>query len=83
MDRVLTPYETDVALQRLLPQVVVAAERSTGCQLRAFAEITERVRAYPGRPTATTHAVRQDAGGVDGQTGCRVEPPSPERKRQP
>ena len=44
LDHRLTPYEVDVALQRLLPQVVVTAEHSAGGPLRGFAEITERVR---------------------------------------
>ena len=87
LDHRLTAYEVDVALQRLLPQVVVTAERSTGGPLRGFAEITEGVRAYPGRPAATTHAVIQlssgstgpskiiarDAGQNDGDIGCNAE----------
>ena len=66
LDHRLTEYEIDVALQRLLPQVVVTAERSTGGPLRGFAEIIERVRAYPGRPAATTHAVIQLSSGSTG-----------------
>jgi len=66
LDHRLTPYEVDVALQRLLPQVVVKAERSTSGPLRGFAEITERARTYPGRPAATTHAVTQLSSGSTG-----------------
>ena len=66
LDHRLTAYEVDVALQRLLPQVVVTAERSTGGPLRGFAEITEGVRTYPGRPAATTHAVIQLSSGSTG-----------------
>ncbi|MBV9446267.1 MAG: acyl--CoA ligase [Streptosporangiaceae bacterium] len=66
LDYRLTPYEVDVALKRLLPQVVVTAERSTAGPLRGFAEITERVRTYPGRPAATTHAVIQLSSGSTG-----------------
>ena len=66
LDHRLTEYEIDVALQRLLPQVVVTAERSTGGPLRGFAEITERVRTYPGRPAATTHAIIQLSSGSTG-----------------
>jgi acyl-coenzyme A synthetase/AMP-(fatty) acid ligase len=66
LDHRLTPYEVDVALQRLLPQVVVTAEHSTGGPLRGFAEITERVRTYPGQPAATTHAVIQLSSGSTG-----------------
>jgi acyl-coenzyme A synthetase/AMP-(fatty) acid ligase len=66
LDHRLTEYEIDVALQRLAPQVVVTAERSTAAPLRGFAEITERVRTYPGRPAATTHAVIQLSSGSTG-----------------
>ncbi|HEX6525149.1 MAG TPA: class I adenylate-forming enzyme family protein [Streptosporangiaceae bacterium] len=71
LDYRLTPYEVDVALKRLLPQVVVTAEpsagkRSTAGPLRGFAEITERLRPYPGRPAATTHAVIQLSSGSTG-----------------
>jgi 3-hydroxy-4-methylanthranilate adenylyltransferase len=66
LDHRLTAYEVDVALQRLLPQVVVTAERSTGGPLRGFAQITEGVRTYPGRPAATTHAVIQLSSGSTG-----------------
>jgi 3-hydroxy-4-methylanthranilate adenylyltransferase len=66
LDHRLTAYEVDVALQRLLPQVVVTAERSTGGPLRGFAEITEGVRTYPGQPAATTHAVIQLSSGSTG-----------------
>jgi acyl-coenzyme A synthetase/AMP-(fatty) acid ligase len=45
---------------------VVTAERSTGGPLRGFAEITERLRTYPGRPAATTHAVIQLSSGSTG-----------------
>jgi acyl-coenzyme A synthetase/AMP-(fatty) acid ligase len=66
LDHRLTQYEVDVALQRLLPQVVVTAEHSAGGPLRGFAEITERVRTYPGRPAATSHAVIQLSSGSTG-----------------
>ncbi len=66
LDHRLTPYEVDVALQRLLPQVVVTVESSTGGPLRGFAKIIERVRTYPGRPAATTHAVIQLSSGSTG-----------------
>ena len=66
LDHRLTQYEVDVALKRLLPQVVVTAEHSTGAPLRAFAEVTERVRAYPGQPAATDHAVIQLSSGSTG-----------------
>jgi len=66
LDHRLTPYEIDVALKRLLPQVVVSAETSTGGPLRGFAEITEGVRTYPGQPAATSHAVIQLSSGSTG-----------------
>jgi 3-hydroxy-4-methylanthranilate adenylyltransferase len=66
LDHRLTPYEVDEALQRLLPQVVVAAERSTAAPLRGFAEVAESVRTYPGRPAGTSHAVIQLSSGSTG-----------------
>jgi acyl-coenzyme A synthetase/AMP-(fatty) acid ligase len=66
LDHRLTQYEVDAALKRLLPQVVVTAERSAGGPLRGFAEITERVRPYPGLPAGTTHAVIQLSSGSTG-----------------
>jgi 3-hydroxy-4-methylanthranilate adenylyltransferase len=71
LDHRLTQHEVDIALRRLLPQVVVTAEPSAGKQsaggpLRGFAEIAERVRTYPGRPAATTHAVIQLSSGSTG-----------------
>src|ERR1700728_3435837 len=66
LDHRLTQYDIDVALQRLLPQVVVTAEHSAGGPLRGFAEITERVRTYLGQPAATTHAVIQLSSGSTG-----------------
>ena len=50
LDHRLTRYEVDLALERLLPQVVVTAERSASGPLRGFAEITERLRTYQGFP---------------------------------
>jgi acyl-coenzyme A synthetase/AMP-(fatty) acid ligase len=66
LDHRLTAYEVDIALQRLRPQVVVTAEHGAGGPLRGFAEITEGVRAYPGQPAATTHAVIQLSSGSTG-----------------
>jgi acyl-coenzyme A synthetase/AMP-(fatty) acid ligase len=66
LDHRLTPYEVDAALRRLLPQVVVAAERSTAAPLRGFADVTESVRTYPGAPAATSHAVIQLSSGSTG-----------------
>jgi acyl-coenzyme A synthetase/AMP-(fatty) acid ligase len=66
LDHRLTPFEVDNALQRLLPQVVVAAEHSNSAPLRGFADVTEAVRTYAGQPAATTHAVIQLSSGSTG-----------------
>jgi acyl-coenzyme A synthetase/AMP-(fatty) acid ligase len=66
LDHRLTPYETDLALQRLAPQAVVTAKHSTGGALRGFVEIEETVAAYPGRPAATPHTVVQLSSGSTG-----------------
>jgi 3-hydroxy-4-methylanthranilate adenylyltransferase len=71
LDHRLTAYEVDIALKRLLPQVVVTAAPSagkpnTGGPLRGFADITEGVRGYPGQPAATSHAVIQLSSGSTG-----------------
>jgi acyl-coenzyme A synthetase/AMP-(fatty) acid ligase len=66
LDHRLTPHEIDIALHRLRPQLVVEPERSAGGPLRGFAEVTERVRAYPGQPAATSHAVIQLSSGSTG-----------------
>src|SRR6185369_4286761 len=66
LDHRLTAYEIDVALQRLRPQVVVSPAHSTSGPLRGFAEVTEAVRTYDGRPAATTHSVIQLSSGSTG-----------------
>jgi len=66
LDHRLTPYEVDVALRRLLPQVLVTAAPSAVRPLRGFSDLTERVRAYPGQPAATSHAVIQLSSGSTG-----------------
>jgi acyl-coenzyme A synthetase/AMP-(fatty) acid ligase len=66
LDHRLTAYEVDAALKRLLPQVVVAAERSAAAPLRGFAEVTDSLRTYPGVPAETGHAVIQLSSGSTG-----------------
>jgi len=66
LDHRLTQYEVDAALQRLLPQVVVTAGSSGSAPLRGFADISEQVSTYPGRPAATPHAVIQLSSGSTG-----------------
>jgi len=65
LDHRLTRYEVDTALARLRPQVVVTAEGSAA-PLRGFADVTEQVCGYPGRPATTTHAVIQLSSGSTG-----------------
>jgi acyl-coenzyme A synthetase/AMP-(fatty) acid ligase len=66
LDHRLTQFEIDAALQRLAPQVVVAAARTRSSALRPFADVEESVTAYPGRPAATPHAVIQLSSGSTG-----------------
>jgi len=66
LDHRLTQFEVDAALQRLAPQVVVAAERTRGSALRAFLDVEESVAPYPGRPASTPHAVIQLSSGSTG-----------------
>ena len=68
LDHRLTPFEVDVALQRLAPQVVVSVRSAVaGGLLRGFSEVAERVDAYPdGHPAATSHAVIQLSSGSTG-----------------
>jgi acyl-coenzyme A synthetase/AMP-(fatty) acid ligase len=66
LDHRLTPYEVDAALARLLPQAVVTADHSASASLRGYHDITERVRQYPGRSAATSHAVIQLSSGSTG-----------------
>ncbi len=66
LDYRLTPYEIDIALQRLLPEVVVTTKHTSGGALRGFFDITESVSTYPGRPARTPHAVVQLSSGSTG-----------------
>ena len=67
LDHRLTPYETDRALARLAPQVVVAAAQPvTGGPARGFYEQRETVTARPGHPARTSHAVVQLSSGSTG-----------------
>ncbi|TDV49722.1 class I adenylate-forming enzyme family protein [Actinophytocola oryzae] len=66
LDHRLTSFEVDAALNRLAPQVVVAAERTRGGALRAFADVDESVTPWPGRPATTPHAVIQLSSGSTG-----------------
>ncbi|WP_034261386.1 class I adenylate-forming enzyme family protein [Actinospica robiniae] len=48
LDHRLTPYETEQALERLAPQVVVSASAPYGGHLRGFHAVQEQARARPG-----------------------------------
>jgi acyl-coenzyme A synthetase/AMP-(fatty) acid ligase len=66
LDHRLTPYEVDKALERLDPQVVVAAEGVIPGGLRAFYQVTDVAQAREGSPAATDHAVVQLSSGSTG-----------------
>ncbi|MCX5215053.1 acyl--CoA ligase [Kitasatospora sp. NBC_00240] len=67
LDHRLTPYETDRALARLDPQVVVTAERPAGGgPAGGFYHQQDVVTARPGRPARTSHAVVQLSSGSTG-----------------
>ncbi|MFC1415653.1 class I adenylate-forming enzyme family protein [Streptacidiphilus cavernicola] len=66
LDHRLTRYETDRALARLEPQVVVSAGPLPEGPARGFYELREHVTARPGRPAATSHAVVQLSSGSTG-----------------
>jgi len=66
LDHRLTAYEVDNALQRLDPQVVVAAEGVIPGGLRAFYQVTDVAEARAGSPATTDHAVVQLSSGSTG-----------------
>ncbi len=66
LDHRLTAYEVDNALQRLNPQVVVAAEGVIPGGLRAFYQVTDVAEARDGAPAETDHAVVQLSSGSTG-----------------
>jgi acyl-coenzyme A synthetase/AMP-(fatty) acid ligase len=67
LDHRLTAFEVDQAVERLAPQFVVSAERSSGGALRAFYEVREKVVAHPGgQPSDTSHALIQLSSGSTG-----------------
>ena len=65
LDYRLTQYEVDRVLERIQPQVLVAAAPPTGA-LRAFFEVSETVAPYPGRPAETAHSLLQLSSGSTG-----------------
>ncbi|WP_225848899.1 class I adenylate-forming enzyme family protein [Streptomyces sp. HPF1205] len=67
LDHRLTPFETDRALSRLAPQVVVSAPPVGGGPARGFHDQRESVRRHPGgRPAETAHALVQLSSGSTG-----------------
>jgi len=67
LDHRLTPFETDRALARLAPELVVSAEAVGGGPARGFHEQRECVHRRPdGRPARTAHAVVQLSSGSTG-----------------
>jgi acyl-coenzyme A synthetase/AMP-(fatty) acid ligase len=66
LDHRLTAFETERALERLAPQVVVSAAEPYGGTLRGFFAVREQVRARPGRPGETGCALVQLSSGSTG-----------------
>jgi 3-hydroxy-4-methylanthranilate adenylyltransferase len=66
LDHRMTRFEVDAALHRLAPQVVVAAQHTRGGTLRAFVDVEEIAKPWPGRPAATPHALVQLSSGSTG-----------------
>ncbi|GAA1375416.1 class I adenylate-forming enzyme family protein [Catellatospora chokoriensis] len=66
LDHRLTAYETDRALDRLRPQVVVSFSGTLPGGLRAFYEVADIAEARDGRPAETGHAVVQLSSGSTG-----------------
>jgi 3-hydroxy-4-methylanthranilate adenylyltransferase len=66
LDHRLTAYEVDRAVERLDPQVVVAADGVIPGGLRAFYQVTDVAQAREGSPAATDHAVVQLSSGSTG-----------------
>jgi 3-hydroxy-4-methylanthranilate adenylyltransferase len=67
LDHRLTKHETDRALDRLTPQVLVAAEQVSAAPLAGYARAETAVTARPGgRPAGTPHALIQLSSGSTG-----------------
>lgn len=67
LDHRLTPFETDRALERLAPQVLVDAEHPVpGGPARGHYRQLARVTARPGRPAGGPHALVQLSSGSTG-----------------
>ena len=66
LDHRLTDYEVRRAIERLVPQVVVAPGRPVPSGLRTFVEVDTDVASYSGHPAGTAHAVVQLSSGSTG-----------------
>jgi acyl-coenzyme A synthetase/AMP-(fatty) acid ligase len=67
LDHRLTSHETGRALDRLAPQVLVAAEQVTAAPLAGYAQVQTSVQARPGgQPASTNHALIQLSSGSTG-----------------
>ncbi|MBB4950952.1 acyl-coenzyme A synthetase/AMP-(fatty) acid ligase [Kitasatospora gansuensis] len=67
LDHRLTPFETDRALARLEPQLVVSAAQPVGSgPARGFHQQREVLTTHPGRPARTSHALVQLSSGSTG-----------------
>jgi len=66
LDHRLTPFETERAITRLEPQVVVSAGPVGSGPARGFYDQRETVVRHPGRPARTDHAVVQLSSGSTG-----------------
>lgn len=67
LDHRLTAHETEGALARVSPQLVVASTGTPGGALRAYHDVEPVIRAYhAGTPATTGHAVVQLSSGSTG-----------------
>lgn len=66
LDHRLTQHEVDAALDRLKPQVVVAADGVIPGGLRAFYDVKDIATARAGEPAATDHVLVQLSSGSTG-----------------
>jgi acyl-coenzyme A synthetase/AMP-(fatty) acid ligase len=67
LDHRLTRHETDLAVTRIAPQLVVSAPDAAAVPLRGFADVTAVTTPVPaGRPAETGHALLQLSSGSTG-----------------
>jgi acyl-coenzyme A synthetase/AMP-(fatty) acid ligase len=66
LDHRLTDHEVERALERILPEVVVSTGPLPPSALRTYADVTEIITPYPGKPAETPHALIQLSSGSTG-----------------